>query len=576
MNRGLAAVATLVLAAVLAGCFGGEPAEPLPTPDPEPTPPPSDDLPASADLAQTGRWLAPFDGEVPAVNMILLNDGRVLYWSGVEANETDGAGNIVFFDVHPQDAQSRVVDLSGETPVVILPTSPDGAADDLFCSGATVLPDGRVLAVGSSEWHDQPNLQPFLSGGTDARLFDPATDTWTRGSDMLFGRWYPSAITLPDGKALIVSGIGSLTNPNEQWPQSEVYDPVANTWTQWTNGANELLPLYPRISVVPGGPYEGHVFYNTVGALWGPFGEHPLQAEWSFQKDIDLGGLESGWSDEGPSVFGARQHASTVMLLLDPAKAYAPTYVTFGGTLYQSAVATPVTEIADLSTQPPTNTIGPAMASPRWHHNGVLLPTGEVLAVGGGLYDNVVAHGQPNIAVLPAELYDPATNTWTTLASMTVERMYHSTAVLLPDGRVLAGGHVPLPNPFQPARESYNPQIRETRLEVFEPPYLFRGPRPVILEAPDEVAYGSEFTVRVADPDSIERFVLMRPGATTHAFDSEQRGAILQSEKQPDGSFLVHAPANGLILQPGHDMLFAVGKGDGGPVPSVAHMLHLS
>jgi hypothetical protein len=576
MTRGLAAITTLLLAAVLAGCFGGDPGpEPAPSPSPSPPLPPADDLPADAQLAQTGRWLAPFDGQVPAVNMVLLNDGRVLYWSGVEANETDGPANIVFFDVHPQDAQSRVVDLSGDMPVVLLPGSPDGAADDLFCSGATVLPDGRVLAVGASEWHTQPHLEPFLRGGTDARLFDPATNNWTRGADMLFGRWYPSAITLPDGKALIASGIGSLTNPMEQWPQLEVYDPAANTWT-YMEGSDRLLPLYPRITVVPGGPFEGHLFYNTVGALWGPFGEHPEQAVWSIQQDLDLGAPGEGWSYDTPSSFGARQHGSNVMLLLDPARNYAPEFVTFGGTLYQSLVATPFTERIDLSTNPPTNTVGDPMASPRWHHNGVLLPTGEILAVGGGLYDNVIAHGQPNVAVLPAELYDPASGTWTTLDSMAVERMYHSTAVLLPDGRVLAGGHVPLPNPFLAGRETYNPQITETRLEVFEPPYLFRGPRPVIAEAPDAVAYGEAFTVRVADPDAIERFVLMRPGATTHAFDSEQRGVILQHEKQPDGSYLVHAPANGMILQPGTSMLFPVGQGDGGPVPGVAHMVKLA
>ncbi|HUR25830.1 MAG TPA: galactose oxidase-like domain-containing protein [Candidatus Thermoplasmatota archaeon] len=575
MHRGLVAVATLLMAAVTAGCFGGEP-------DPDPTPPQgagptpqSGDLPADVQLARSGRWLAPFDGQVPAVNIILLDDGRVLYWSGVEANESDGAANVVFFDVSPADAQSRVVDLSGDSPVVTLPGSPDGAADDLFCAGATVLPDGRVLAVGASEWHQQPDVEPFLRGGTDARLFDPATDTWTRGSDMLFGRWYPSAITLPDGKALVASGIGSLTNPTEQWPQLEVYDPAADTWT-YLQGSDRLLPLYPRITVVPGGPFEGHLFYNTVGTLWGPFGEHPEQAVWSIQQDLDLSATEAGWSYDTPSSFGARQHGSNVMLLLDPARDYAPEFVSFGGTLYQSFAATPFTERIDLATDPPVNTIGEPMASPRWHHNGVLLPTGEILAVGGGLYDNVIAHGQPNVAVLPAEMYDPGSSTWTTLASMSVERMYHSTAVLLPDGRVLAGGHVPLPNPVQPARGSVNPQIHETRLEVFEPPYLFRGTRPVIEEAPRQAAYGSDFTVRVTDPDAIERFVMMRPGATTHAFDSEQRGVILQSEKQPDGSFLVHAPSSGLILQPGTSMLFAVGQGEGGPVPSVAHMVRLA
>ncbi len=115
MNRGPIAVLVLLLAAAVAGCLGGDNSpEPTPTPEPTPAPPPSDDLPANAELAQTGRWLAPFEGGVPAVNMIVLNDGRVLYWSGVEANTTDGGENIVFFDVHPTDAQSRVLDLSGD------------------------------------------------------------------------------------------------------------------------------------------------------------------------------------------------------------------------------------------------------------------------------------------------------------------------------------------------------------------------------------------------------------------------------------------------------------------------------
>lgn len=576
MRKATLAVLALLLAATVAGCFGdGGPETPRAGPRPTPGPGPGQSYPVDAGLARTGRWTAPFDGEVPAVNMALLRDGRVLVYSGVEANESDGAANIVFFDVHPTSGQSRIIDFSGPRPVVVLPGSPDGAADDLFCSGMAILPDGRVLAVGASEWHDQPAnpTEPFLRGGTDARIFDPGTGNWTRGADMLFGRWYPTALTLPDGTALVASGIGSLTNPSEQWPQSEVYDPATDTWT-YLAGADQLLPLYPRLSVVPGGPYKGHVFYNTVGTLWGPFGEHPLQAQWSLQKDLDLGDLEGGWSDEGPSVFGARQHGSSVMLLLDPADDYAPSFVNFGGTLYQSLVATPFTEVADLSTAPPTNTVGPSMASPRWHHNGVLLPTGEVVAVGGGLYDNVIAHGQPNVAVLPAEMYDPATGAWATLAGMSVERMYHSTAVLLPDGRILAGGHVPLPNPFKAARDTYNPQVAETRLEIFEPPYLFRGPRPVLAAAEDEARYGAP--IRAEVQGAVDRFVLMRPGATTHAWDSEQRGILLKHTQAADGSYSVQMPPDAMVAVPGHYMLFAIGPGEGGPVPSVAQFVHLA
>lgn len=530
---------------------------------------PDQDLPADAGLAQTGRWLAPFDGEVPAINMVLLHNGRILYWSGVEADPSDGPTDWTFFTAAPLNASSRVVDLSGSSPLVLEPINPDGAGSDLFCAGQTVLPDGRVLAVGSSEWSQDPLAEMFLHGGTDARIYDPGTNTWERRADMAFGRWYPSLITLPDGGALVVSGIGSLTNTDQQWPQMEVYDPDSDAWTYYAGG-DRLLPLYPRVTVVPetaGGTPAG-VFYNTFGTLWGPFGEHPRQAEWSTQALLDLAAASTPWSDQERSLFGARQHGSSVMLPLTEGKA--PTFVNFGGTLYQSVAATPLTETVDLATSPPTNTVGDAMAFPRWHHNGVLLPTGEVLAVGGGLYDNVVVHGQQNVPVLEAELFDPVSMTWSTLAPMTVPRMYHSTAILLPDGRVLAGGHVPLPNPFPQARATVNAQVAETRLEVFEPPYLFRGDRPVIESGDVELRYGEPFNVTASGP--VLHYILMRPGATTHAYDSDQRGVLLGPAQ--DG--VLQAPIDPFAAPPGWYMLFAIGPGDGGVVPSVAHWVHLA
>ncbi len=533
---------------------------------------PDADLPADATLAQTGRWLAPFDGEVPAVNMVLLHNGRILYWSGVEADPGDGSTDLTLVTAAPLNASSRVLDLSGATPLVLEPINPDGAGSDLFCAGQTVLPDGTVLAVGSSEWSTNPIMEPFLHGGTDARIYDPVANAWARKADMAFGRWYPSLITLPDGRALVASGIGSLTNPDQQWPQMETYDAATDTWTYY-EGGDRLLPLYPRITVVPQGDSGGlppGVFYNTLGTLWGPFGEHPRQAEWSTQALLDLVATTTPWSDQGQSVFGARQHGSSVMLPL--VEGESPRFVNFGGTIYQSVVAIPFTETVDLATSPPTNAIGEAMAFPRWHHNGVLLPTGEILAVGGGLYDNVVVHGQQNIPVLDAELYDAEAGTWTTLAAMTVPRMYHSTALLLPDGRVLAGGHVPLPNPSKDLRGSVNPQIAETRLEIFEPPYLFRGDRPVIRSGPTEVSYGEFYDVDVAG--DVTRFVLMRAGATTHAYDSDQRSIQLHTVFNGDAES-VRMPVDPYAAPPGWYMLFAIADGADGPVPSVASWVHL-
>lgn len=560
---------------VVAGCLGDDS---LSTPEPTTTPapaPPRDDRPADAALSQSGRWLAPFEGQVPAVSMALLNDGRILYWTGVEANEGDGITDWDFFTQHPLIGESRIVDLSGAEPFVTTPQPPDGGAADLFCAGLAIMPDGRVLAVGGSEWREFPRNAPpfFLDGSRDTRYFDPKTDTWTVGPDMLLGRWYPTLLELPDGSPLAASGIGNLPTPDDLWTKWETYNQTEGQWNM-VPGIDQRLPMYARLWVVGGGPYKGLVFYNTAGTLWGPFGEHPTELEWFFQYAFNL---TTGEKERlGLSVFGARQYAVSVPQILEPERDYAPYYVTFGGTIAQTLVTTPFTETNDLATSPPTNTIADMMNYPRWNHQGILLPDGAILAIGGGLYDNVIAHGMPNIPILSAERWDPGDHSWTELAAMTVPRMYHSTAVLLPDGRVLTGGHVPLPNPFPTVRDTVNPQIVETRLEIFEPPYLFRGPRPAILAGPESTTYGESFTLTIDHTAPLESVVLMHPGALTHAWDSGQRGVRLEIVGENGNQVTVRAPPDAVVAAPGDWMLFANQENADGAVPSVAHWLHLS
>ena len=197
-------------------------------------------------------------------------------------------------------------------------------------------------------------------------------------------------------------------------------------------------------------------------------------------------------------------------------------------------------------------------------------------AIGGGLYDNVLIHGQPNVPILEAERFDPATQTWTVMDAMEVPRMYHSTAALLPDGRVLAGGHVPLPVPWQEARETVSPQVVETRLEIYEPGYLFRGPRPVIDAAPEAISYGDTFDIEVRSPAAIDSVLLMRPAATTHAFDMGQRGTWLEVVDQDGTTMTLRAPPNSDVTPAGHHMLFVNSHHPEGPVPSEAAWVHLS
>lgn len=536
-----------------------------------------------ADPATAGAWSAPFDAEVPAINMILLNDGRILYWSGLEADPDSESLDWIFFNDHPLAGQSRVLDLSGAEPSVITPSSPDGAGADLFCSGMTILPDGRVITAGGSEWHDLFIPEAFLDGSQHTRTFDPQTNTWTRVNDMINWRWYPSVISTPDGDAIAASGIFHLTKPDSMVTDIEVYDDETDDWDVLEGGDN-LLPLYPRVSYVPGGPLKGDLFYNTVATMWGPFGEHPLEARWSLQQTFDPD--TETWRDLMPSVFGVRQHGASVMLPLSADNGYAPTFATFGGALYRSPVATQFTEINDLSTDPPTNSPAESMKYPRWHLNGVLLPDGKVLAVGGGLYDNVYIHGQENVPILPAEIFDPETGEWTEMAAMEVPRMYHSTSVLLPDGRVLVGGHVPLPNPWPQMRDpvgdtglAINPQTYETRMEIYSPPYLFRGERPEIVTAPAATTYGTTFAVTLDGIDSTEQLdsiVLIRPSATTHSFDATGRGIELEVIDNPaPGTFVVQSPPDALVANPGDYMLFVNAVHEDGPVPSVASWIHV-
>ncbi|MHB8604538.1 MAG: galactose oxidase-like domain-containing protein [Thermoplasmatota archaeon] len=525
------------------------------------------------DASTMGQWETPFEGQAAAVNMVLLHDGSVLYWSGVEAGNNDN----VFFLSYPIAAQSRVLHPGYTAAQVTTPADPQGLAGDLFCSGQTVLPDGRVLTAGGSNWTELTDgTTDVVRGLKDARAYDPATGAWTRYADMQFARWYPTVFTDANGNAVAASGISNLTDPVTLDVHHEVYDASANSWSIDPAMESNLLPMYPRLFVVPGGPLKGDIYYQPDATLWGPFGEHPLEPLWAFEQVADKN--TGDWSFLAPAVFGVRQHANSIMLPLDPANGYAPQILTYGGTLERTFLATSTSEIANLATNPPTNTMTASLNHARWYPNGVLLPDGTVLATGGGLYDTVIAHGQPNIPVLTAEQYDPASNTWTDMADATVPRMYHSTAILLPDGRVLTGGHVPLPVPWKAVRDNVpmENQTVETRLEIYDPPYLFRGPRPVIDNIDQENAtYGGAVQLETHQAATIESAVLIRPGSTTHAWDSNEREVKLDITARDANHLTIAMPPDGDVAAPGWYMLFINGHTDQGPVPSVATWVHL-
>lgn len=385
---------------------------------------------------------------------------------------------------------------------------------DQFCSAHVFLADGRMFDAGG-------HIVDFV-GLAKASTYDAATNTWAGAPDMNAGRWYPTATALPNGDALVVSGQIDTTTGVNTLPQ--VYQAAANTWRD-LSAARLNLELYPMMFVAPNGkvinvgPGTTTRYLDTVGS--------------------------GAWSFVGNHIFSSsRSYGSAVM--------YAPGKIlVVGGGDPPTATA----EVIDLNASAPAWRAVPSMSIARRHLNTTLLPDGTVLVTGGSSGSGFDNRTTP---VFTAELWDPATERWTTLSSASVGRFYHSSAVLLPDGRVLSTGGE-----------------GKTDVEVFSPPYLFKGgTRPTISGMPASVGYAQKFTVQSPDATSIGKVTLIRLPSVTHAFNQNQRLNVLQfAQGAATGTIDITTPADANLAPPGDYLLFAVNSTG---VPSVGTLVRLS
>jgi hypothetical protein len=401
---------------------------------------------------------------------------------------------------------------------------------DMFCNAMVLLPDGRAFINGGTIQYD-----PFY-GQPKSSIFDPSNNTFTDTSGMAHGRWYPSLTTLGDGRVMTFSGGNENGNTNTA---VEIYT-VGSGWS--TQYIAPFTPdLYPRMHLLPNGKV---------------FASGPPPVSYIFDPSIT-----SFTQNVATTNYGlARTYGSSVLLPLTPANNYNPRVMILGG----NSPATATTEIIDLGASSPGWQWGPNMSQPRIEMGAVLLPTGKVLAVGGSASDE-----DASTASLNADLYDPATNSFSSAGANAYPRLYHSVALLLPDATVwLAGGN--------PSRGTY-----ESHMEIYQPAYLFTldsnnnvisATRPTIASAPSNIAWGGSFTVSTPDAANISQAVLVRPGSSTHAFDFDQR-LVSMSFTAGSGALTVTAPRNGNIAPPGYYMLFIVNSAG---VPSVGSFVLLS
>jgi hypothetical protein len=350
-------------------------------------------------------------------------------------------------------------------------------------------------------------------------------------------RWYPTVTQLADGRVLAFAGDRITQDRPGQLPPltdasvnslPELYDPRTNTWTSLPSG-QLTSPLYPYLFVLS----DGRIL--NVGP------------------DLTTRVLTPGpwtWSTVATSPFDGH---SAVM--------YRPNKIMKSGAWadpdFKDAAAYDAharTAVIDMNAATPVWRETAAMAHARSYHNLTLLPDGTVLASGGGSRSDGVDAAN---AVLPAEIWNPDTETWTTVDSLTNGRLYHSAALLLPDGRVLMAGGGALPGSMA---------INQKNAEIYSPPYLFKGARPTITAAPATMQYGTTFDVTTPNAAEIAHVSLIRSPSVTHSIDMNQRFQYL-TFTQAAGKVTVNAPADSNLAPPGDYMLFLV---DTNGVPSVA------
>jgi hypothetical protein len=450
-----------------------------------------------------GQFSPVYSWPSEAIHAHLLPNGSVLSWDDVTRYGT-GTTDTYIVDI-PTDGPPGAITEYANTNA------------SMFCSGHTFLSDGRLMVIGGKD------ITNKLSSS-----FDYTTDVWSIGPSMKNGRWYGTLTTMANGEVFASGGRLTASGGFNQIP--EISTGGEASWIE-LSGANTGWAGYPRAFLAP----NGDVF--IAGIYPNAFYVDPT----SPGKEIPV----------ATSSFGTRFEGTAVMY--DVGKV-----LIIGG----SDPATATAEVIDLNASKPTWQSTGSMSHPRQYLNATILADGTVLATGGTLGGTVVATDLSN-AVLPSEIWNPATGVWTTVASLPHQRLYHSTATLLPDGRVLTAGGI----------TGFSSTVFKDA-EFYSPPYLFNGPQPVIASAPTNVTYGQTFSVVTPDAANIAKVNWIRLSSSTHAFNMNQRFMHVSFSQSVDGSGLtVTAPSNPNICPPGHYLMFILNNSG---VPSVASIVQIT
>lgn len=408
--------------------------------------------------------------------------------------------------------------------------------DDMFCPATANLFDGSILVNGGSS-------SPKTS------IYNPTTGLWTSDANMNIRRGYEGDTVLTNGSVLTLGGSwsGGLGGKN------------AEVWTEGGVGWQVLsgVPETPIVGPDPQGIFRGD---NHLWMFTAPNGLVFHAGPSAAMHWIDPSGIgtitNAGNRSDDPFAINGNAVLYDVGQIMKAG----------GAPAYQSTKAEANTYLINLNkgtSGVPVTKIAP-MAYPRAFSSGVVLPNGQVVIVGG--QTNPLPFSDATAILIP-ELWDPLTHVFRQLSPMQTPRVYHSTGILLADGRVFSGGG---------GQCGQGCSANHFNTEILSPPYLLNADgspadRPAISSAPASTVLGSTMSVTTDSP--VVSFVLMRLSSNTHTVNNDQRRIPLQVQNRRGNTYTLEIPANPGIVLPGYYWLFALNSQG---VPSVATAILIS
>ncbi|MCX5200989.1 DUF1929 domain-containing protein [Streptomyces sp. NBC_00237] len=400
-----------------------------------------------------------------------------------------------------------------------------GAQDNYAIPSLTGANARNTYGVAEKLALDKKDFQ----GIREAYEFDPVAEKYITVDPMNEARWYPSLTTLKDGKVLATSGLDDIGQivPGKD----EIYDPKTKTWKY--TGFERRLPTYPSLFTLN----SGKLIYTGSNAGYGPADVGREPGIWD---------LTNNSFKKIPGMSDPDQLETSASVMLPPAQDQR-FMVIGGGGVGESEKSTEKTRLVDADDDNPTFKDGPSLDKGTRYPSASLMPDDTVLITGG----SEDYRGRSDSNIKEARSFDPKTNKLKRLADPEVGRNYHSSSVLLPDGRVMVAGS----DSLYSDKANTRPGVFEQRIEIYTPPYLYRDSRPKLNDGPKKIARGGTGTFTSQHASSIKTAKLMRPSAVTHMTDMDQRSIALEFKKTADG-ITVTVPKNQALVPSGYYMLF--------------------